>query len=127
MKTWLTIACIPLLAGCGNMLVGEVTPELLPDVVEEINEHGTLEIGKEFPGVTMEARLDNEDTLVIMMGNVPLGNRTYNPNAVRRLLRGEVCNDTVLSELIANGGKVRLEMTSNFGKELPAVQFARCG
>lgn len=107
--------------------MGEITPELLPDLAEEINTRGTLEIGKDFPGVTMKARVDETDTLVVMLGNVPLGNRTYDPNAVRRSLRGEVCSDRHLRELIANGGKVRLEMTTNFGKELPAVQFARCG
>ena len=126
MKIWAAIAAIPLLAGCQDMLMGEVTPELLPDLVEEINTHGTLEMGKQFPGVTMKARVDNADTLVIMMGNVPLGNTTYDPNAVRRLLRSEVCEDGNLRQLIDNGGKVRLEMTTNFGKELPGVQFARC-
>ncbi|WP_299194745.1 hypothetical protein [uncultured Erythrobacter sp.] len=127
MKFWTVVPLAACLAGCGNMLIGEITPEVLPDLADEMNERGTLEIGKDFPGVTMHARVDSGDTLVVMMGNVPLGNRTYDPNAVRRLLRSEVCSDSNLSELISNGGKVRLEMTSNFGKELPAVQFARCG
>lgn len=127
MKTFWTLpAAALLLAGCGEMMMGEVGTDILPALVDEINQNGTHEIAKQIPGATIKARLEGDDLLVLMVGNVPTGNQTYDPNALRRLMRGEVCKDRHLAELIRNGGKLRIEMTSNFGKELPAIQFARC-
>lgn len=115
------------LAGCGGVFDERSTLEVLPDVVRDINRSGSAEIAKEIPGVTMKARIDDGSTLVLMMGNVPVGTSTYDPNAVRKALRPQVCGSRNYRELIEGGGKVRVEMTTNFGKELPAVQFARCG
>ena len=75
----------------------------------------------------MKARIDDGKTLVLIIGNVPLGNTTYDPNAMRKTLRPQICGSRNYRELIEDGGKVRVEMTTNYGKELPAVQFARCG
>ncbi len=123
MKYLVAAGLAVLLAGCGE----RTTLEVLPDVVRDINESGSAEISKQIPGATMKARIDDGKTLVLMIGNVPLGNTTYDPNAMRKTLRPQICGSRNYRELIEDGGKVRVEMTTNYGKELPAVQFARCG
>ncbi len=111
---------------CGGIVDQRSAIEQLPDVVDAINRDGNAEIAKQLPGAVVTARIDDGDTLVIMMGNVPLGNTTFDPNAVRKTLRPQVCGSENYRELFEEGGKVRVEMTSNFGKEMPAIQYSRC-
>ena len=125
-KICIALAMGGLVTGCGGAFEQRSTLEVLPDVVAEINRSGTAEIGKQMPGVTMKARIDDGKTLVLLMGNVPMGNQSYDPNALRKTLRPEVCGSDNYRDLIEDGGKIRLEMTTNFGKKLPAIQFARC-
>lgn len=115
-----------LASGCGGLVEQRSTLEMLPDVVDGINRTGSSELSQQIPGATMKARIEDGSTLVLMMGNVPLGNQSYDPNALRRTLRPQVCGSDDFRELIDEGGKIRVEMTTNFGKELPAIQFARC-
>lgn len=126
MKKSILVAGIVSLSACGGVVDNRTALEKLPDVVEMINRDGTTEIARDFPGVRAAARIDDGDTLVIMMSNVPFGGRTFDPNAVRRSLRPQVCGSENYRELFEAGGKVRLEMTSDHGKELPAIQYARC-
>ena len=114
------------LAGCGGVPSGPVTDQEMAQVVREINREGAEIFADEFPGMTGQARLDPDNILVLMLVNTPTGKRTYDPNALRRLLRPQICEDGNFRRLIDNGWKVRLEMTSNMGSELPAIQFARC-
>ncbi|MEM7780721.1 MAG: hypothetical protein AAF697_10050 [Pseudomonadota bacterium] len=127
MYRFLVLSTAALLASCGDFPGQKGAIESLPDVVREINESGTSELAKDIPGATMKARIDDGDTLVLMMGNIPSGNRSFDPYTVRKTLRPEVCASDNYRQLFEEGGKVRVEMTSNFGKELPAIQFARCG
>ena len=79
------------------------------------------------PGiVTRRALLEGGDTLVFKLGNMPTGNTTFDPYAMRKSLRPELCDDAGLRELVEQGVKVRFDITSNYGKELPYIQFTRC-
>lgn len=112
------------LAGCGVIGQPQSLEQRLGDAVERFN-NDTSSLGKGFEGTTRKARLEG-DTLVFMIANLPTGNETYDPHAMRRILRPEMCDDSDFRELIEDGVKIRFELTSNFGKELPAIQFARC-
>ena len=126
MKSWTGLGLVVALAGCGGVPSGPVTDQEMAQVVREINREGAEIFADEFPGMTGQARLDPDNILVLMLVNTPTGKRTYDPNALRRLLRPQICEDGNFRRLIDNGWKVRLEMTSNMGSELPAIQFARC-
>lgn len=125
MAKWIVLGVLALLPACG-MLENKSAIEVMPDVARNINESGTAEFAKIFPNATMNARVDNGDTMVLIMGNMPLGNETYDPMALQKLLRPKLCATQNFRDLIAEGGKIRVEMTSNFGKQLPAIQFTRC-
>ncbi len=115
------------LSACGALT--PMTPEerLAYSVKHFNSEAATAEMDKQLPGSKMAARVDNGDTLVLMVTNVPTGNRTFDPNTLRKVMRPTLCDDRDFRQLMEDGINVRFELTSNFGKELPAVQFARCG
>ena len=123
MKTWVVFAILAVLAACSP----GVSKENLPAVVRAVNNGSADYLFADIPGVKVSARLDPGDTLVLKVANVPTGTRTFDPNAIRKALREVVCNSGSYGRLIEQGGSVRMEFVSNFGKELPAIQFAHCG
>lgn len=128
MKQALIILAIAPLAACGGLIEPLSAEQRLARSVDNFNNSWERsDIARQLPGSKMAARIDNGDTLVLMVDNLPVGNRTFDPNAVRKTMRPTLCDDSDFRELMDAGIKVRFEMTSNFGKPLPAVQFARCG
>lgn len=123
MKFWVAIAGALVLAGCSP----GVSKDNLPAVVAAVNNGSADYLFEDIPGAKVSARVDDGDTLVLRVTNVPTGTRTFDPNPIRNALRPEVCKSSSYGDLIAAGGKVRMEFVSNFGKELPAIQFAHCG
>lgn len=115
----------------GALVVGACSPGVskdnLPAVVAAVNAGSADYLFADIPGAKVSARLDEGDTLVLKVTNVPTGTRTFDPNTIRAALREEVCKGSSYGKLIEQGGKVRMEFVSNFGKELPAIQFAHCG
>lgn len=111
------------LTGCGP----SVSKDSLPEVVRWVNDGNMDYLFADLDGTDISARLDPGDTLVLKVTNLPTGTQTYDPNALRKMLRSEVCEPGTFGRLIEQGGKVRFEFVSNFGKELPAIQFAHCG
>ena len=113
-------------AGCGDAFEPLSAEEKLARSVERFNRNGGDVVADALPGSSTKARIDGGVTLVLMVSNVPSGTRTFDPNAVRKAMRPSLCSDDDFRAMIDQGIKVRFEMTSNFGKELPAVQFSRC-
>ena len=122
MKLWVVAGGAMLLASCSP----GVSKDNLPAVVAAVNNGSADYLFKDIPGAKVSARVDEGDTLVLKVSNIPTGNRTFDPNAIRAALREEVCKSGSYGQLIKQGGKVRMEFVSNFGKELPAIQFAHC-
>ncbi|MEO1731976.1 MAG: hypothetical protein AAFR64_14740 [Pseudomonadota bacterium] len=125
MKLPAFLALSMLVAGCG-VLQPQSLEERLADAVVEFNESEAASVANGATRTRREARLDGDDTLVIAITNLPTGNSTFDPMAMERSLRPEFCDDAEMRELIEAGIRVRFELTSNFGKELPSVQFNRC-
>lgn len=123
MKIWILLATSAVIAACSP----GVSKDNLPAVVRAVNNGSADYLFADIPGAKVSARVDPGDTLVLKVTNVPTGNQTFDPNAVRKALREEVCEHGSYGQLIAQGGKVRFEFVSNFGKDLPAIQFAHCG
>lgn len=111
------------LASCGEPRSLEAE---LAQAVREVNAGGGQTFGSEMAGAKLNARIDNGDTLVLVMSNVLSGSRTYDPNAIRKDLRPNVCGEAHYRRIIDGGFKLKIEMISNTGKELPPVIYARC-
>lgn len=125
LRAWALLGAAALSA-CGSGIGGGRTlEETLDGAAAHMNRNSAKIVGN-LPGSKMTARVENGDTIVLRLTNVPSGTQTYDPNAVRKMFRPEFCNKTLYNKVFAKGGKVRLELVSNFGKELPAIQFARC-
>ncbi len=114
------------LTACGAVADNRSMTERLPDIADYLNRNGNPKLTAEFPNATIGARVDEGDTLVIMVGNIPTGSTAIDPNALRKLWRPLVCGEEHYRQLFSEAGKVRMEITSNFGKKLPPVQYARC-
>ncbi|MEP2552218.1 MAG: hypothetical protein ABJH26_13055, partial [Marinomonas sp.] len=83
MAKWMVLGALALLPACG-MLENKSAIEALPDLADKINESGTIEAAKLFPNATMNARVENGDTLVLIAANAPLGTSTFDPMAVQK-------------------------------------------
>lgn len=124
MRILILVSILFAVSACGG-LIGEPSPrEILPKVVDRINREGADIV--DLPGVTVSAQIEHDDTLVLMMDNVPLGNTSYDPYTVRKTLRPQICGEENFREILKAGFKIRFEMTSNHGKKLPAIFFASC-
>lgn len=123
MKYWVAIAGTAILAACSP----GVSEDNLPAVVAAVNSGSADYLFKDIPGAKVSARVDDGNTLVLKVAGVPTGTRSFDPNPIRKALRPEVCKSSTYGKLIESGGKVRMEFVSNFGKELPAIQFVHCG
>lgn len=131
MKRSLVLFGFLALAACGGPILGPGTLEdKLAIGADYANTHGTqqmrAQIGPSFGKASVSARVDNGDTLVVMIENLPSGKATWDPNVMRKKLRPEMCREPVYHEIFGSGGKVRLEVTSNIGQELPAVTVGSC-
>lgn len=126
MKSIQILALALLLMGCGG-LVGEPksTEARLAAMVERYNEVQASAKTDDQSGAQRHARIEGGNTLVIEITNVPTGNSTFDPNAMRKSLRPEICDD-LMRELLDAGISVRFDLTSNFGKKQPSVHFSRC-
>jgi hypothetical protein len=133
-RVFALIAAIALpvaLTACGGPILGPGTLEdKLAVGADYTNTYGTeqmrRQIGPSFGKASVSARVDNADTLVVMIEGLPSGNATWDPNVMRKRLRPEMCSEPVYHELFGAGGKVRLEVISNIGRELPAVKVSSC-
>ena len=122
LRIWGVIGLGAMVAACNP----SVSKDDLPTIVRGVNAGEADYLFKEMPGVELSARIDEGDTLVLKVENLPTGNQTYDPNLMRKQLRPEICGEGAFRQLIDEGGRLRFEMVSNTGKELPAIQFARC-
>lgn len=107
------------LAGCGEP---ETLDEALNGAANFFNRNADA---FDLKGVKLSANVA-EDVLTIRMTNFPSGTRTFDPNAARKLFRDKLCDIGKARDILEMGGKIRVELRSNYGKDLPAVQVARC-
>ena len=120
-KTTIALGALAL-AACGGPATKE---EAMADAANYFNRYGTDALAGQFKGIKVKSSVQ-EDVLVIRMENFPSGTRTFDPDAVRKLFRPKMCEMSSSREIIDMGGKIRVEIQSNYGKELPSVTVARC-
>lgn len=111
-----------LLAACTNAPLDQ----RLAEAVQRFNDSEARNAPSSPGALTRTAGIEGGDTLVFKLANMPTGTTSFDPNAMRKSLRGEFCEDREMRELLEAGVKVRFDLTSNYGKELPSVKFARC-
>lgn len=111
-----------LLAACADAPL----EQRLAESVQRFNESEARNAPSSPGALTRTVHIEGGDTLVFKLDNIPTGNTSFDPNAMRKSLRAEFCEDRAMRELLEAGVKVRFDLTSNYGKELPSVKFARC-
>jgi hypothetical protein len=110
------------LSACGGP---ETKEEALTSAAKFFNGNAGALSSTQFKDIKVSARVE-EDVLIIKMANFPSGTRTFDPNAARKLFRGKICEISKSRDIIEMGGKVRVDIRSNYGKDLPSVQIASC-
>lgn len=110
------------LAGCGGP---ETKEEAMSQAADFFNNNGEALAGAGLKDVKLTAAVEG-DVLVMKMTNFPSGTRTFDENAARKLFRAKLCEMRKSREILELGGKIRVDIRSNYGKELPSVQVARC-
>lgn len=119
MKRLMIAVATVALAGCGGP---ETLDEALNDAASFFNRNAD---SLDLKGVKLSATVEG-DVLTMKMTNFPSGTRTFDPNAARKLFREKLCGIGSAREILDMGGKIRVELRSNYGKDLPAVQVAGC-
>ena len=122
MRTLTIAVCSLALAGCGGP---ETLEEALGNAADFYNSSSNNLQTSQLKNTKIKADVSG-DLLTIRLTNFPSGTRTYDPNALRKLLREKLCEIGSARAIFDMGGKIRIELQSNYGKELPPVQVARC-
>ena len=130
MKKGVVLAALVVAGGCGPILGPGSLEDKLAVAEDYVNRHGTdqmrKQIGPQFGSAKVSSRVDGNDTLVIVIKDLPTGKASWDPFVMRKTLRGDMCAQAVYRELFEAGGKAKLEVTSNIGFQLPSVQVAGC-
>lgn len=122
MKKLMVVVGVVALAGCGGP---ETLDEALNDAAGFFNKNAKSLQTPQLKNTKLSASVA-DDVLTIRMTNFPSGTRTFSANAARKLFRAKLCDMSSSREILDMGGKIRVELRSNYGKELPPVQIARC-
>ena len=122
MKRLIIAICTLALAGCGEP---ETLDEALGNAAHYFNKNATALQTAALKDTKLSASVTDE-VLTIRMANFPSGTRTFDPNAARKLFREKLCDLNSSRNILDMGGKIRVELRSNYGKDLPPVQVARC-
>lgn len=115
------------LAGCGNAFAG---PPALKDTLNrtagELRAQAPALFAEDFGEMKFVPRVEGKDTLVLRFENAPVGSKAFDPNVIQRTVRPKVCEIGALRTVIESGGRIKLELASPIGAELPPVLFSRC-
>ena len=126
MNHWIIALSTTTLAGCGAIAAPMTLKESMQDAADFFNVNGASFLPGEIAQAKVSARVEDGDTMVIRLENMPTGHATYDANYARKMLRPKLCDTRSGRNMIEQGGKIRVEMRSNIGKELPPVQIAHC-
>lgn len=125
MRIWVIALGSVALASCG-----EPAPPTLAERIERtaasFNKNAPGLLPSQFGDTQLSSRLEGDDTLVMRFANAPVADKTFDPNAVRKMMRRKVCETGPVNKLIQDGGRLKIELVSHVGAEFPAVYFARC-
>ncbi|MCB2085940.1 MAG: hypothetical protein H6920_05645 [Sphingomonadaceae bacterium] len=126
MRIAITAACAATLSACGPGVTEQNLPEMLEGAANFINTDGQSMMSDEIGNARISARAEGGDTLVMRIENIPTGSYTFDPDAMRKMMRPHVCDQSGNRSVIDAGGKFRIEMISNTGKASPPFTIARC-
>lgn len=90
------------------------------------NRNGLGIINEDLNATGMKASVEGDDTLVMRVEGIATGNLTFDPIAMTKVMRGNVCDNSWNRRVFEKGGRLRVEFVSNYGKELPPIFFAKC-
>ena len=122
MKKLTILAGALALSACGGP---ETLEEALQANADHLNRNASSIKPAQLKNTKVKASVEG-DTLLIRMTNFPSGTRTFSADAARKLFREKLCNIGMSRDVLEMGGKIRVELRSNYGKDLPPVQVARC-
>lgn len=98
----------------------------LDGAADHFNTHGLDIINEELSATAMKASVKGADTLVMRVEGIATGNLTFDPIAMTKMMRENVCENDWNRRVFEKGGRLRIELVSNYGKELPPILFAQC-
>ena len=122
MKNLMMVAGAIALTGCGGP---ETLEEALQANADHLNRNASALQTTQLKNTKVSASVEG-DVLLVRMTNFPSGTRTFSANAARKLFRQKLCDIGMSRDVLEMGGKIRVELRSNYGKDLPPVQVARC-
>ena len=122
MKKLMMLAGALTLTACGGP---ETLEEALQANASHLNRNANALKPAQLKNTKVTASVEG-DVLLIKMTNFPSGTRTFSANAARKLFRQKLCDMSMSRDVLDMGGKIRVELRSNYGKDLPPVQVARC-
>ena len=98
----------------------------LDGAANHFNKNGIDIINEELNATGMDASVVGDETLVIRVEGIATGNLTFDPIAMTKVMRENICENVWNRRVFEKGGKLRIELVSNYGKELPPILFAKC-
>lgn len=108
---------------CGE---GEPLDVLVEDTARYYNSQGEDFFADLYPGSKTGASAEGGDTLVVRIENIPSGKRATDPFKWSNGVREGMCASGGMDHLLEAGAKIRVEMRSNMGVELPTTHLASC-
>lgn len=115
-----------LMAGCGDLVGPANLQDALAEAEQLTNDPRTAFRNPDFPDANVDGRIEAPKTFVIRHSNVKTITRTFDPRAMEKSIRADVCDQRPLRNVIDKGGIVRVEMVTHIGDELPHLFFSRC-
>ena len=115
------------LASCGQAQAGpDAVKNSIKRAAASFNSQAPDLLGEEFGSTKVSSRIEGEDTLVLRIANAPVGDKSFDPNFVRKMMRPKVCETGEIRDIIDRGGRLKIELVSHIGAEFPPVLFSRC-
>ncbi|MEP0189078.1 MAG: hypothetical protein ABJP70_04645 [Erythrobacter sp.] len=124
MRTIISLALAGLIAACST--APDTLEGTLDRAANHFNQNGLDIINEELKATGMNVSVEGEDTLVMRVEGIATGNLTFDPIAMTKVMRENICESDWNRRVFEKGGRLRIELVSNYGKELPPILFAKC-
>jgi hypothetical protein len=98
----------------------------LAGAAAHFNKNGLSLVNAELKPTGVKASVRGKDTLVVRIDGVATGRATFIPQKMQTSMRENVCGQDWNKRVFARGGKLRVELVSNVGEELPPLLFNHC-
>lgn len=99
---------------------------LVEDAARHYNSNGEDAFAFLYSGSKTRAFAEGDDTLVVRIDNIPSGKQTVDPIMWGKGVRKGLCADGYVRDMVGKGAKLRVEMRSNMGVDLPTTHLASC-